>query len=144
MDAAGAPVSGYPPEQTSPRTRRVQVLLPERAIRVLIVCDQLGSEQVKLTGVGRLMVEWATGFDPGRVRVTACTLRTGGVAGEAFVGDGVPLIFLGHHRLSPLSITMLVRLIRARQIDVLHLQDFGATGHRCPQPGSAAPHSPAR
>lgn len=95
-------------------------------IRVLIACDRLGSEKVKIHGVGRLMVEWATGFDPDRVEVTACTLRKGGTAGEAFVREGVPLTFFGHGRLNPLSIVQLVRLIRARKIDVLHLQDFGA------------------
>jgi glycosyltransferase involved in cell wall biosynthesis len=73
------------------------------------------------------MIEWATAFDPCRVEVTACVLREAGTLGEQLTSRGVPIIYFGDGRFNPISIWKFVKLIREHQIDVLHLQGFGAT-----------------
>jgi glycosyltransferase involved in cell wall biosynthesis len=73
------------------------------------------------------MIEWATGFDPAHVRVTACALRPAGALGERLAREGVPIRFLGHGRFDPRSAWELARLVKRHRIDVLHLQDFGAS-----------------
>ena len=113
-------VSGYRP--TPPFTATTG-----RAVRVLLVTDKLGYEQAKLHGVGRLVVEWTRGFHPARVAVVACALRDPGGLRNDFRRDGTPITFLRHGRFNPIAIWSLIRLIRRHRIDVLHLQEFGAS-----------------
>jgi glycosyltransferase involved in cell wall biosynthesis len=95
-------------------------------IRVLIVCDAMGYGQDDVHGLGRLMIEWATGFDPTRVKATAVSLRRPRRIGEALRREGVPITFLGDGRLNPISAWKLLRLIRSTRSEVLHLSGFGA------------------
>ena len=95
-------------------------------IRVLIVCDAMGYGEDDVHGLGRLMIEWATGFDPTRVEVTAVSLRRPRRIGEALRREGVPITFLGDGRLNPISAWKLLRLIRSTRSEVLHLNGFGA------------------
>jgi glycosyltransferase involved in cell wall biosynthesis len=73
------------------------------------------------------MIEWATAFDPRRVEVIVCVLRETGALDKQLTSRGVPIIYFGDGRLNPISIWKFVRLIRQHHIDVLHLQDIGAT-----------------
>jgi glycosyltransferase involved in cell wall biosynthesis len=92
---------------------------------VLIVCDHIGYGHA-LHGAGRMMVEMTMGFDPRRVEVTSCVLRDGGELGERLNRDGVPLHFFASHRFSPLPLFRILRMVRERGIDVIHLTDFQA------------------
>jgi glycosyltransferase involved in cell wall biosynthesis len=98
---------------------------PERPIRVLIVCDHIGYGHA-LHGAGRMMVEMTMGFDPRRVEVTSCVLRSPEELGRRLNAEGVPLQFFGSHRFSPLPLARIVSLVRQKQIDVIHLTDFQA------------------
>lgn len=104
-----------------------EVECPQLPIRVLVANDHMGYEDSGLHGVGRLMIEWATAFDPRRVAVTACILREPGTLGEQLTRMDVPIIYFGDGRFNPISVWKFVKLIRHYQIDVLHLQGFGAT-----------------
>lgn len=99
----------------------------QRPLRVLLVADKLGFKDVKLHGTGRLIVEWATAFDPSRVVVTTCVLRDAGDFGEELRRSGVPIHFFGDARFSPVTLWKLIRIIRAERIDVLHLNGHGAS-----------------
>jgi glycosyltransferase involved in cell wall biosynthesis len=98
---------------------------PDRPIRVLIVCDHIGYGHA-LHGAGRMMVEMTMGFDPRRVEVTSCVLRAGDELEERLTTEGVPLQFFGSHRFSPFPLARIVKLVREKQIDVIHLTDFQA------------------
>ncbi|MEO8088805.1 MAG: glycosyltransferase [Gemmatimonadales bacterium] len=89
--------------------------------------DKLGYAGATLHGAGRLVVAWSEAFDPSRVKIVACALRDPGRLYEGFERAGVPITFLGVRRYDPSAILRLIRLIRAHQIDVLHLQEFGAS-----------------
>ena len=115
----GQPRPGLPapvPDNDHPR---------ERAVRVLIVCDQIGYGHA-LHGAGRMMVEMTMGFDPRRVEVTSCVLRDGGELGRRLNTEGVPLTFFGVHRFSPFPLRRIVQLVREKKIDVIHVTDFQA------------------
>ena len=101
--------------------------MSERPVRVLIACDRLGYEDGSIHGLGRLMIEWATAHDPGQVEVVACALRGVPRLREQLARDNVPIRFFGDGRFNPISIAKFVRMIRRERIDVLHLQDFGAS-----------------
>jgi glycosyltransferase involved in cell wall biosynthesis len=98
-----------------------------RPIRVLLVADKLGFREVQLHGTGRLIVEWATAFDPARVEVYVYVLRdVGGLAGQ-MAASGVPITFLRQRRFSPSTLYRLLRLIHQHKIDVLHLNGHGSS-----------------
>lgn len=99
--------------------------LPDRPIRVLIVCDHIGYGQA-LHGAGRMMVEMTMGFDPRRVEVTSCVLRSPEALGTRLNAAGIPLQFFDAHRFSLLPLARIVSLIRQKNIDVVHLTDFQA------------------
>lgn len=99
----------------------------QEPIRVLLVTDKLGYAGAKLHGAGRLMVAWAQAFDPSRVKILAYALRDPGRLDAGFQRDGVPITFLGLRRYDPSAILRLIGLIRTHRIDVLHLQEFGAS-----------------
>lgn len=112
------------PPETAVRAPESQPF-PERPIRVLIVCDHIGYGHA-LHGAGRMMVEMTMGFDPRRVEVTSCVLRSPEELGRRLNAEGVPLQFLSAHRFSPLPLARIVSLVRQRQIDVIHVTDFQA------------------
>jgi glycosyltransferase involved in cell wall biosynthesis len=106
---------------------RSGVPFSERPVRVLLVTDKLGYAGARLHGAGRLVTAWTQAFDPSRVRVVACALRDPSRLRAEFERDGIPITFLDAGRFDPRTILRLIRLIRAYQIDVLHLQEFGAS-----------------
>ena len=112
------------PESTVSTARELEPC-PERPIRVLIVCDHIGYGHA-LHGAGRMMVEMTMGFDPRRVEVTSCVLRSGDDLEQRLHAQGVPLQFFGAHRFSPLPLARIVSLVRRKQIDVIHVTDFQA------------------
>jgi glycosyltransferase involved in cell wall biosynthesis len=134
MDDARFPLPARPPVASAHLTlgeaikqSRSEVPFSERPVRVLLVTDKLGYPGARLHGAGRLVTAWTQAFDPSRVRVVACALRDPSGLRAEFERDGIPITFLDAGRFDPRTIVRLIRLIRAYQIDVLHLQEFGAS-----------------
>lgn len=91
-----------------------------------MACDHI-DHQGALHGGGRQLIELAHALhDSDRVEATVVVLRPPTVLGERLLAEGVPISFLGDHRFNPASLFRLVRLIRERRVDVLHLTDFSA------------------
>lgn len=98
-----------------------------RPVRVLIACDHI-DHQGALHGGGRQLIELTRALhDSDRVEPTVVVLRPPTVLGERLLAEGLPVTFLGDHRFSPASLFKLVRLVRERRIEVLHLTDFSAS-----------------
>lgn len=94
-------------------------------LRVLIACDHI-DHQGALHGGGRQLIELTRALQGTQIEATVCILRGESDTGRRLRAEGLPFIFFGAHRFSPFPLARLVRLIRARNIDVLHLTDFGA------------------
>lgn len=99
----------------------------QRPVRVLVACDHI-DHQGALHGGGRQLIELTHALlDSDRVDPTVVVLRPPTVLGERLLAEGLPVNFLGDHRFSPASLFKLMRIIRAGEIDVLHLTDFSAS-----------------
>ena len=96
-----------------------------RPLRVLIACDHIDYDGA-LHGGGRQLIELTRALDRDEVEPTVCILRKASALGRELQDEGLPFEFFGHARFSPASLPRLVRIIREREIDVLHLTDFGA------------------
>jgi glycosyltransferase involved in cell wall biosynthesis len=97
-----------------------------RPLRVLIACDHIDYDGA-LHGGGRQLIELVRALDGSDVQPTVCVLRRPSALGRALVAEGLPFAFLGDHPLSPATLATLVQTIRERDIDVLHLTDYGAS-----------------
>ena len=73
------------------------------------------------------MVEWTRGLLARGVEVTPVILRASGALGEQARREGLPFVFLDRGFFDPRTLLDLVRLIRERRIEVVHLQGYGAT-----------------
>ena len=100
---------------------------PPATLRVLISNDRLGYE-TGLHGAGRFLI-WATQALLHRgIEVTPVVLRVSeGIADRPPCVDDLPFVFLKRHEFDPRTITDLVRLIRDRGIQLVHLQGYGAS-----------------
>jgi glycosyltransferase involved in cell wall biosynthesis len=74
------------------------------------------------TGGTRYFLQTVPQLDPARVRATVAALRARHAIAAEFQVAGIPAIFLGRAKWDPRSLLDLLRLIRAEQPDVLHLE----------------------
>lgn len=95
-------------------------------LRVLIACDHIDYDGA-MHGGGRQLVELTRGLLDAGVEPTVCVLRAPSALGRQLQAEGLPFHFFGDHRLSPSTVPRLVRLIRERDIQVMHLTDYGAS-----------------
>jgi glycosyltransferase involved in cell wall biosynthesis len=99
----------------------------ERPLNVLQVCDHLGWEGSRMHGVKRLFGWMIPRFDPGRFRVSLVSLRKRDLSEETLEGLGVDIAYLERSKFDPRTLPALLRVVDARQIDILHLHGYGAT-----------------
>ena len=97
-----------------------------RPVRVLIACDHIDYDGA-LHGGGRQLIELTRGLDRARVEPTVCVLRGASALGAALREEGLPFVFFGDAPYNPVSLWKLRRVLRERDIDVLHVTDFGAS-----------------
>lgn len=96
-------------------------------MNILLACDRLGYDNERLHGAGRLMVDWTRALLARNVEVHTVILREPGLLGQRVLEEGLPFTFLSRHPLDPRTFFDFVRLIRQREIQVAHLQAFGAS-----------------
>jgi glycosyltransferase involved in cell wall biosynthesis len=66
-------------------------------------------------------------FDPARYRVSLVSLRKRDLSEETLDALGVDITYLEKGKFDPSTLPALLRVIDAKQIDVLHLHGYGAT-----------------
>jgi glycosyltransferase involved in cell wall biosynthesis len=98
-----------------------------RPLNVLHVCDHLGWEGSRMHGVKRLFSWMIPRFDPARFKVALVSLRRKDLSEETLEGQGIDITYLGRGKFDPFTLRDLLKVIDARQIDVLHLHGYGAT-----------------
>ena len=109
--------------QASPAARHD---VPSGPVRVLIACDHIDFDGA-LHGGGRQLIELTRALDRSLVEPTVCVLRKPSALGRALMEEGLPFLFLGDGRFNPRTLLKLLKIMRARRIEVLHLTDFGAS-----------------
>jgi glycosyltransferase involved in cell wall biosynthesis len=98
-----------------------------RPLNVLQVCDHLGWEGSRMHGVKRLFGWMIPRFDRDHFRVSLVSLRKKDLSEETLDTLGVDITYLERSKFDPRTLSALLRIVDARQIDILHLHGYGAT-----------------
>jgi glycosyltransferase involved in cell wall biosynthesis len=99
-----------------------------RPLHVLFVQDHLGQTMGLVHGVTRYMVSTLPAFDRAVVQASLCVVTPRHPIGAPMLeAAGVMPVFLGRRKWDPRGTRALIRLVRARNIDVLHLSGFKST-----------------
>jgi glycosyltransferase involved in cell wall biosynthesis len=98
-----------------------------RPLVILHVCDHLGWQGSRMHGVKRLFAWMIPRFDPSRCRVSLVSLRRRDLSEETLDALGIDITYLAKSRFDPTTLLALLKVIDARQPDVLHLHGYGAT-----------------
>ncbi len=100
---------------------------PQRPLNILQVCDHLGWEGSRMHGVKRLFAWMIPRFDATRFRVSLVSLRKRDLSEETLDALGIDITYLERGKFDPRTLFALLRIIDAKQIDILHLHGYGAT-----------------
>jgi glycosyltransferase involved in cell wall biosynthesis len=90
-------------------------------LRVLFLSDHLGHAEGRIHGVTTYFLETLPAFDRARVTPTLCILQPHHQAAPRLAAAGVEPLFLGRTKWDPRSFLDLIRLLRRREIDLLHV-----------------------
>jgi glycosyltransferase involved in cell wall biosynthesis len=99
----------------------------QRPLNILQVCDHLGWEGSRMHGVKRLFAWMIPRFDAARYKVALVSLRKRDLSEETLDALGIDITYLERGKFDPRTLLDLLRVIDAKQIDVLHLHGYGAT-----------------
>jgi glycosyltransferase involved in cell wall biosynthesis len=102
-------------------------------MNVVHVCDHLGWEGSRMHGVKRLFAWMIPRFDPARFRVSLVSLRRKDLSEDTLEQCGIDVTYLGRHKFDPATFPALLKVLRARRADLVHLHGYGATtfGRAC-------------
>jgi glycosyltransferase involved in cell wall biosynthesis len=78
-------------------------------------------------GVKRLFGWMIPRFDRGRFRVSLVSLRRKDLSEETLDALGIDITYLERSKFDPRTLPDLLRIVDAKQIDILHLHGYGAT-----------------
>ena len=96
-------------------------------LRVLFVQDHLGQTPALVHGVTRYLLSTLSAFDPAAVAPTVCLLTPRHPLGAPMLeAVGVAPVFLGRAKWDFRVASDLIRLVRGRGIDLLHVSGFKA------------------
>jgi len=95
-------------------------------INVLWVIDHVCYDG-SLHGGGRLYWNVVPRFDPRRVRIVPCFLRSSEVLRKVFADAPAPVRILEKRKFDLSTVWTLLRLIRTERIDVMHLHCYGSS-----------------
>jgi glycosyltransferase involved in cell wall biosynthesis len=98
-----------------------------RKLNVLQVCDHLGWEGSRMHGVKRLFAWMIPRFNPARYNVSLVSLRKKDLSEETLESMGIDITYLHKSKFDPTTLLALLRVIKRKQIDILHLHGYGAT-----------------
>ncbi len=94
--------------------------------RVLQVVDKCAMRGAAVHGVARLLMTWWPEFEDSQFPLTLCVLRgrEGGL--EGFQAIGAEIVDLDRGKFDPRTVADLVRVIKQRNIEVVHCHGYGA------------------
>jgi len=98
-----------------------------RRLNIVHICDHLGWEGSRMHGVKRLFAWMIPRFDRERFTVSLISLRRKDLSDDTLEQFGIDVTYLARHKFDPATFTALLKVLRAKQADVLHMHGYGAT-----------------
>ena len=98
-----------------------------RTLNVVHVCDHLGWAGSRMHGVKRLFAWMMPRFNREHFTASLVSLRKKDLADDTLEQFGIDVTYLGRHKFDPATFTHLLKVLRAKQADVVHLHGYGAT-----------------
>jgi glycosyltransferase involved in cell wall biosynthesis len=96
-------------------------------LNIVHICDHLGWAGSRMHGVKRLFAWMIPRFDASRFNVSLISLRRKDVSEDTLEQFGVDVTYLARHKFDPATYTALLKVLRAKHADVLHMHGYGAT-----------------
>ena len=96
-------------------------------LNIVHVCDHLGWEGSRMHGVKRLFAWMIPRFDRSRFNVSLISLRRKDLSEDTLEQFGIDVTYLGRHKFDPRTFPELLRVLRAKRADVVHMHGYGAT-----------------
>jgi len=78
-------------------------------------------------GVKRLFAWMIPRFDATRFNVSLISLRRKDVSADTLEEFGIDVTYLARHKFDPATLTALLKVLRGKQADLVHLHGYGAT-----------------
>lgn len=98
-----------------------------KTLNVVHVCDHLGWAGSRMHGVKRLFAWMMPRFDRERFTASLVSLRKKDLSEDTLEQFGVDVTYLGRHKFDPATYTHLLKVLREKRADVVHLHGYGAT-----------------
>jgi glycosyltransferase involved in cell wall biosynthesis len=98
-----------------------------RTLNVVQICDHLGWEGSRMHGVKRLFAWMIPRFDRGRFNVSLISLRRKDLSEDTLEQFGIDVTYMARHKFDPATFPALLKVLRKKQADIVHLHGYGAT-----------------
>jgi len=98
-----------------------------RRLNIVHICDHLGWEGSRMHGVKRLFAWMIPRFDASRFNVSLVSLRKQDLSADTLEEFGIDVTYLARHKFDPATVTALLKVLRDKNADLVHLHGYGAT-----------------
>lgn len=98
-----------------------------KRLNVVHICDHLGWEGSRMHGVKRLFAWMIPRFDRARFNVSLISLRKKDLSADTLEEFGIDVTYMARHKFDPATFPDLLKVLRAKHADVVHLHGYGAT-----------------
>jgi len=96
-------------------------------VNVVHICDHLGWEGSRMHGVKRLFAWMIPRFDRARFTVSLVSLRKKDLSADTLEEFGIDVTYLARHKFDPATYPALLKVLREKRADLVHLHGYGAT-----------------
>ena len=98
-----------------------------RPLNIVHICDHLGWEGSRMHGVKRLFAWMIPRFDKTRFNVSLISLRRKDLSEDTLEQFGIDVTYMARHKFDPATFPALLKVLRQKQADLVHLHGYGAT-----------------
>jgi len=98
-----------------------------RKLNIVQICDHLGWTGSRMHGVKRLFAWMIPRFDADRFNVSLISLRRRDESEDNLERFGIDVTYLDRGKFDPRTLPALLRVLDAKEADILHMHGYGAT-----------------
>lgn len=96
-------------------------------LNVVHICDHLGWQGSRMHGVKRLFAWMMPRFDKARFNASLISLRRKDLSDDTLEQFGIDVTYLGRHKFDPATFPALLKVLRKKRADLVHMHGYGAT-----------------